>query len=561
MRSHSPLRSLILLILLASLMLAGCSAPAPTAAPQSIQETAPTATIILARATPAPTPTPAPMVLTMALSSEPKTLDPQLASSSTETSLLALFFDTLVYRTQDNQYTPFLAKEWSFAKDGLSATFHLREGVTFHDGSPLNADAVVFTFQRFSRVGSKRSPLAGELQNIAAVEKVDDLTVTFRFKTPSATFLNAISQPYAGILSPTAVEQAGDKFGQHPVGTGPFTLAEWNAGQSLVLTPFEKYAWPPADVSNPGRPYLSKLVLKIIPDSAAQINALKAGEVDVAYAASADAIHELEQDPNITLLDIESSGLYYLAFNLQKPPLDQLKIRQALSHAVNKSEIVSIAFDGLAKPVYTLLPPNVLGASPELEAYELKHDPNKARQLLLEAGLTTNAAGQALWEGQPLRLKLITYTSPLNNAIATLLESQLRAIGVELDIQQMEVAGATEAANKGEHDLLLWRYDWTDPDALAMWFASDRIGAGNRSFYSNPEVDALLKQAKSELDQAKRIPLYIEAQKLILQDAVWQPLATPLSKVAVRSSVQNLHVGSLGRLLFNDVTTAGSAVR
>lgn len=559
MHPHPLLRSILFVVLLTSLVLAGCSAPAPAVQPQPTQAVAPTATAL--PPTPAPTPTTAPMVLTMALSREPKTLDPQLASSSAETSLLALFFDTLVYRTLDNQYKPLLAKDWAFFDDGLSATFHLREGVVFHDGTPLNADAVVFTFQRFTKVGSKRSPLAGELQNIASIEKVDDLTVTFHFTSPSATFLNAISQPYAGILSPTAVEKAGEAFGQHPIGTGPFTLAEWNAGQSLVLTPFDKFAWPPADVANPGRPYLDKLVLKIIPDSTAQVNALKAGEVDIAYVTSADAISELENDPNITLLDIPSNGLYYLAFNLQKPPLDQLKVRQALSHAINKAEIVSIAFHDLAKPVFTLLPPNVPGASPELEAYELKYDPAKARQLLAEAGLTVDADGQVLWQGQPLRLKLITYSSPLNSAIATLLESQLRAIGVGLDVQQMEVAGATEAANKGQHDLLLWRYDWTDPDALAMWFSSDRIGAGNRAFYRNPEVDALLKQGKMELDQSKRIPLYIEAQKRILQDAVWQPLATPLSKVAVRASIQNLHVVSLGRLLFNDVTIAGASAR
>lgn len=551
MRLHPLLRGILLAILSTSFALAGCSAPPLTSQTQPTQAVIPTATAL------PPTPTATPMVLTMALSSEPKTLDPQLATSSTETSLLALLFDTLVYRTMDNQYTPLLAKDWEFSDDGLSATFHLREGVVFHDGSPLNADAVVFTFQRFTQVGSKRSPLAGELQNIASIEKVNDLTVTFHFKSPSATFLNAISQPYAGILSPTAVEQAGEKFGQHPIGTGPFMLGEWNAGQSLVLMPFDKFAWPPADVTNPGRPHLDKLVLKIIPDNTAQLNALKAGEVDVTYATSADTISQLENDPNITLLDIPSSGLYYLAFNMQKPPLDQLQVRQALSHAINKAEIISIAFNGLANLVFTLLPPNVPGASPELAAYERKYDPDKARQLLTEAGLTTGANGQVLWQGQPLRMKLITYSSPLNSAIATLLESQLRAVGVGLDVQQMEVAGATEAANKGEHDLLLWRYDWTDPDALAMWFASSRIGAGNRAFYSNPEVDALLKQGKMELDQAKRIPLYIEAQKRILPDAVWQPLATPLSKVAVRTSVQNLHVVSLGRLLFNDVTIAG----
>jgi len=493
------------------------------------------------------------MVVTRAISNEPKTLDSQLASGSTEANLLPLIYDTLVYRTMDNTYKPFLAESWEISEDGTEITFTLREGVTFHDGTPLTADAVKFTFERFGEKGSSRSPLTSELKLIDSIEEVSDRVVRFNFERPSATFFSAISQPFAAILNPTAVEAAGEDYGRHPVGTGPFILDEWQTGQSLTFLPNPDYAWGPPDVSNPGSPFIDKLVMKIIPEAASQVASLQAGEIDLTYINLPDQVHALEADLDISIIDTNASGLYYLAFNTQKPPLDQLKVRQALSHLVNKDEIIEVAFDGLAQTVYTLLPPNLPGAAPELEAYELQYDPDQAGKLLEEAGYTAGPDHMLDGEGNPLELTLITSGRAVNTAMATLLEAQFRAVGVALDIRQMEVAAVIEAANKGEQDLLLWKYDWNDPDTLSKWFTTDRIGAGNRAFYSNPVVDELLDQGQVEMDQSKRIPLYVEAQKLILQDAVWQPLATPLGKIAVRKEIKNLHVVSQGRVLYNDV--------
>jgi peptide/nickel transport system substrate-binding protein len=174
--------------------------------------------------------------------------------------------------------------------------------------------------------------------------------------------------------------------------------------------------------------------------------------------------------------------------------------------------------------------------------------------MLLDAGMVADADGTLQWEGEPLKLTLVTSTRSVNTAMATVLESQFRSVGIILDIQQMEVAAAMEAANAGEHDLFLWRYTWNDPDALSMWFRTDRIGNGNRAFYSNERVDSLLARGKIEIDQSARQALYVSAQEQILSDAAWQPLVVPIGKVAVRDSIQDLRVVALGRLLFNDVT-------
>jgi len=494
------------------------------------------------------------MVVTKAESAEPRTLDPQLAQGAAETNMLPLLYDTLVYRTRDHAYAPFLAESWVVADDGKSITLRLRQDAVFHDGTVLTSEAVVFTFNRFQEKGSSRSPLMGELRMLESVEVAGEREVRFTFQRPTATFLNALSQPYAGILNPAAVEAAGEEYGRRPVGTGPFMLSEWQTGQYIVLVPNPRYAWGPPEVSNRGVVHIDQLVIKFVPDEASQLSALRAGEIDITYVNLPDQVRQLVADPQIQVRDTNSAGLYYLAFNLRRPPLDKLEVRQALSHAVNKDEIVLVAFDGMADTVFSPLPPILPGFSPELEEYELKHDPDKARRLLSDAGLTIGQDGLVQWEGRPWRPMLITSGRGLNEAMATVLEAQFRTVGVSIDIRQMEVAAAIEAANNGEHDLLLWRYDWSDPDALYKFLSTDQIGAGNRAFYSNPRVDELLIQGQLEMDQNARLPLYIEAQKLILQDAPWQPLATPLGKVAARSEIKGLFVASQGRLLYNDVT-------
>ena len=171
---------------------------------------------------------------TRAIASEPADLDPHGAVSSGKSVILPYLLDTLVYRTVTNEFVPYLAESWEIAPDATSVTFKLKAGVTFQDGTPLDADAVIFTFQRFQELGA-RSPYAGAIMNIAAMEATDAQTVVFRFKEPTTTFLSTLASTYAGIISPTAAKAAGDTFAQNPVGSGPYRLAEWRAGVSLTL--------------------------------------------------------------------------------------------------------------------------------------------------------------------------------------------------------------------------------------------------------------------------------------------------------------------------------------
>ncbi len=524
------------MLVVIAILIAGCVVPTvEPAAPQAKSEESP----------------PSGGTLVRAMTSEPGQIDPQGPPSSGLSLVLPYLFDTLVVRDLDNSIHPLLAESWQVLEDGKEITLKLKEGVTFHDGTPLNAEAVRFTFERFKETGT-RSPIYGGVTQIADIKAVDDLTVKFTFDEPAANFWSTISMPYAGIISPQSAQKVEESGEGHLVGSGPFILESWEPGQSITFSRNPDYAWGPPVVDNQGPSYLDALVYKVIPDATTQVTALKAGEVDVVFINQPSHVQSLEAAESIELEEALLNSLIYLGFNTQKPPFDEVLVRQALAHAVNKDEIVGAALGGLGQAAFAPLPPTLPGFDASLKDYELGYDPEKAQDLLVEAGF--EQTGDGTWErdGQTLGGMLLTSTRSPNEAIATLLQSQFKAIGVPVDIQQLDSKAVMDATGKGQFDLLLWRYDWNDPDALNIFLSSDRIGSTNRVAYSNPEVDALLEQGARELDEEARQLLYVEVQQIILQDAPWQPLYNPVDVMAMGEGVQGAKVGHMGRLLLND---------
>lgn len=545
------------LLALAMLVSACGQAPTSTLTPPATEVPSETKTTPAVEA-PSTTPMPAPVkggTIRRALASEPPTLDPHGPQGSGQNVILPYIFDTLVFRDADNTYKPYLAESWEVSADGLSWTFVLREGVLFHDGTPLDADAVAFTFERFKERG-QANPLAADVMNITSIEVPDARTVVFHLSEPMATFLDTLAMPYAGIISPSAAQKAGEEFGGHPVGSGAFRLAEWQAGVSITLERNPDYHWPPPAVENAGPPHIEKAVFSFIPVANTQVSAMQAGEVDIVFINEPAQIEKLRDDENVDLHEITLNSLIYLGFNCQRPPFDDVRVRQALSHAVNKAEIIQGALGGFGEEAVAFLPPTLLGFDPTLKDYALNYDPEKAVALLEEAGFTRGEDGTWARDGQTLQASLLTSTRPPNETIATILQAQLAAIGVPVDIQQLDARAAQNAASAGEHDLLLWRYDWNDPDVLNIYLSSPRIGNTNRVFYSNPTVDELLAQGKRELDAAKRHEIYVEAQKILLEEAPLQPLYVPKDMIAIRKAVQGVHIGSMGRILLNDAWKA-----
>lgn len=549
------------LSLVVAVLLSGCATPAqpatPAATPASAtaQPAAPAATPA-SKTEPTAVPTAAPVsggTLSRAMTSEPVNLDPHGAANSGLNLLLPLVFDTLITRQADGKFVPLLAEEWKVAPDGLSAEFKLKKGVTFHDGTPLNAEAVKITFDRFKAAGQK-SPIAANIKEFAKVEVVNDLTVRFEFAKPNASFVSTLAMPYAGILSPAVVKAGTEEIARKPVGTGPFKFEEWKKGASITLVRNPDYKWGSPEVENRGPVRLDSVVFKVIPDASTQLAALQAGEIDVIFTNEPSHLTKLEADKNFTAQRINYEGLIYLGYNNAKAPFDDVKVRQAMSHAVNKKEIIDTALGGLGTEANTLLAESVLGYAEDVKAHAQAFNLEKAKALLKEAGFVQEADGSWQRDGQKLSGRLLASNRAPNDAIATVLQSQFKALGVPVEIQQLDSAAVMKATNQGAFDLLLWRYEWNDPDGLNIFLSTSRIRQTNRVFYSNPKADALFEQGLREFDLEKRAKIYQDVQKIILDDAAWQPLYNPVEGLVYSNRIKGIRVGALGRMLVNDVT-------
>jgi peptide/nickel transport system substrate-binding protein len=529
-----------LALLFVVILLAACAAPAPSAAPAAEDAAAVAGEPVRGGQ------------LVRAMTGEPAQIDPQGAASSGLSLVLPYLFDTLVIRDVDNSIHPLLAESWESSDDDKTITMKLKPGVVFQDGTPLNAEAVKFTFERFQEKGMA-SPIYSGIREIAGIEAVDDLTVRFTFDQPAPAFWSTLTMPYAAIISPTTAQTVDAAGEGHQVGTGPFKLGEWLTGQSLTLVANPDYTWGPGEiVENTGAPYLSEIVFKVIPDATTQLAALEAGEVDVIFVNQPAHLPRLAAMPGVVSEELVLNSLIYLGYNAAKPPFDEPLVRQALAYAVDKAQIVDIALGGLGKQAFAPLPPTLPGFDASLQENELGYDPEQAKTLLQEAGFTQTANGGWERDGVALKGLLLTSNRAPNEAIATLIQSQLQAIGVPVEIQQLDSRAVMDATTAGAFDLLLWRFEWSDPDGLRIFLGSDAIGGTNRTAYSNPEVDALLNQAAHETDEAARAALYLDAQKLILADAPWQPLYNPVDVMAMRAAVHGIKIGYMGRMLVND---------
>ncbi len=501
--------------------------------------------------------------LTRAMTSEPAQIDPQGAPNSGLSLVIPYLFDTLVVRDADNNLLPLLAESWDTAPNstasstGSSITIRLKAGVTFQDGTPLDAEAVRYTFQRFKESGTK-SPIYGGIQQIDAITAVDSRTVRFSFKEAAANFWSTISMPYAGIINPASAKNIADTGKGNLIGTGPFMLGEWKAGQSLTLKRNPAYNWGADLTQNHSAPYLETMVFKVIPDATTQLAALQAGQVDAIFINEPSHRTKLQNDPSVQLEDTVLNSLVYLGFNCRKSPFTDVRVRQALSYAVDKQDIVKIALGGIGMVASAPLPPTLPGYDPSLKSFELGYDPQKAQSLLRQAGFVQSADGTWARDGQALKGMLLTSNRAPNDSIAALLQSQLKAIGVPVEIQQLDSKAVMDATTAGKFDLLLWRYDWNDADALNIYLGGDRVGTTNRVAYSNPEVDKLLELGAHEMDETKRKQIYVQAQQLILQDAPWQPLYVPLDVLAINKRVEGVRIGYMGRMLVNDARIVGN---
>lgn len=465
--------------------------------------------------------------VTMVLTNDPITFDPQGPIDPGAPVLLAYVYDTLLFQNEEGLIQPYIAEEWEIAHDGKSVTFYLRDDVVFSNGEPLNADAVIYTLERLKRVG-QRSFIYSEITNVTSFDKADDYTVTFNLAQPSSTLLSALTYTYAAILEPGAVEAAGEEYGRNPVGSGPFIVADWTPQNNMRLIRNPNYnGHRPLDVDGETT-NVDELNIRFTADQAARISALLTGEVDVAYITSAPQLARIADNPDFYIMDNPTRGLIIAGFNTGRAPFDNVLMRQAVAQAIRKQEILDIAAEGLGVVVNSPIAPSIFGHNPALEDEALTYDQEAARQLMSEAGY-----------GSGVEISILTSNFPSYQTIATILQAQLMEIGIRSNIEIQDFAAVRQIAIQGDYDIVLTRYDWNDPDLLRIYLGTESIGRGNRYAYSNPEFDALLAAGKQEFDPEVRFEIYTEAQRILMQDMPWVLLHMPITKVVMSNRISN----------------------
>jgi peptide/nickel transport system substrate-binding protein len=442
-----------------------------------------------------------------------------------------------------------LATSWRVSPDGLRWTFTLRPDVVFHDGEPLDADAVVFSF---ARVIDPHHPsyIRGDdglywralLKDVRRVVALDPAHVAIEVARPYAPLLGELA--IFPIVSPAAVRRWGDAFNQHPVGTGAFELESWDPGEQVVVKRFARY-WNAA-------PSLERIVFRVVVDARQRLVDLQSGAVDLAAGILPDEQSFVELHPDLVLHHKPSNALSYLAFNTTHPPFDDPRVRRALSHAIHKEPIVKLAYQGRAIAADSSLPPTQWGY--HLPATRYAYDPALARRMLDDL-----VAAHAF---DPARVyKLYAPTTPRDylsqpERVARYLQAALAQIGVRTELVLQPIAAHVASIERGDHDLALlgWIGDTGDPDNfLYVLLHSDNAVPGpaqNVAFYRNPQVDALLVKAQAGSNEAGRSALYAEVQDLVAADAPWVPIAYAELVIAGRSDLEHVILTPRGHPLY-----------
>ncbi len=492
---------------------------------------------------------PPPDVLIVGQIAEPKSLDPHAVTAVNDFRILVNLYDGLVRYTPGTlEVEPSLAEDWTISDDGTIYTFQLRDGITFHDGTPFDAEAVVFNFQRMLDEDHPYHdtgpfPLAFFFSSIDTVEALDPTTVRFTLQEPYAPFLSNLAYPTGLIVSPRAVEEHGADFGRNPVGTGAFVFEEWQSNARVVVTRNPDY-WD-------GPPPLEAVVFRPITDANTRVAEMLAGGIDLMVEVPPDNVATFAQDNRFGVYQQAGPHLWFLILNTKEGPFADRRVRQAVNYAFDKQALVEFALQGTATVAAGPTPPAFAWAyNEDLEPYP--HDPAKAKTLLEEAGATGAKLTFLVTEGGSGMLDPV----PMGAAI----QADLAEVGLEVEIQTYEwntFLGQVNPGLEGKADMAQMAWMTNDPDTLpylalrrAAW--PDQ-GGFNSGYYHNPEVDKLLEAARRSTDRAQRAELYKEMQTIVQQDAPWAFIAHWQQNAVASQRVQNFALQPSFLLLLHKV--------
>ena len=437
---------------------------------------------------------PDPNTLVMIIESSPTNLDPRVGLDAQSERIDDLIFDDLLTRDSHLNVQPGLADRWEIP-DPRTYVFHLHQGVKFHDGRPLTARDVKWTFDSLLQ-GKIRSTKSAVYRFVDRIDATDDYTVTFHLKEPFATLLWNLSDGAIGIVP----YGSGDEISRQPIGSGPFRFVSAEQDKEVVIARNDDYWGAKAKIP--------RVRFIVVPDTTTRALELRKGSADIAInALTADMVLTLERDPNLAVLHAPGTVLAYMAFNLRDPILKDARVRQALAYAIDRRPMLEYLQRGFARPAKSILPPESWAYNGNVPAYD--HNPQRARQLLEQAGYPAV-------NGVRFHLTMKASTDESTRLMAAVLQQQLREVEIALDIRTFEFATFFSDVTHGLFQLysLRWIGGNEDPDIFEYVFHSARFppNGANRGYFADPRVDALIDQARRELDQNTRKQLYAEIQ-------------------------------------------------
>ncbi|NRF93345.1 glutathione ABC transporter substrate-binding protein [Paenibacillus frigoriresistens] len=477
-----------------------------------------------------------PKDLVVALGAEPTILDPQDSNDALSNNATELLFDKLVTLDKEGKIVPQLAKEWSTSTDGKKMTFKLREGVKFQDDTPLNAEAVKFTFDRVLNKENKLNRYSFYSEFIDKVNADSEYQVSFDLKFPFGPALTYFAQAAGAIHSPKNLKEQGKNIGKAPVGAGPFKLKEWVPGTKVVFEANPNY-WA-------GKPKVKTITFKPVPENASRSIMLETGEADVISPVVPTDVERLKGNDKVNVLVSPSSRTLEFPLNTTKAPFNDVRVRQALNYAVDKETIVKKVLSGYGKVSEAAIAESIVGYS-SVGVYP--YDPEKAKQLLAEAGVKPGTKIM-LWtpEGRYL----------MDRQIAEFVQGNLQAVGFTVEFRKYEwgtYKGLTTNPKKDGYDVIM--DSWGASTGDADWAARPNFattGSNNLSGITNADLDALLDKGMKTANPDERKKIYSDALKIVKEQAPWIFVLDNKQITGVRKNVEGVYNWTNERLILRD---------
>ncbi len=461
-------------------------------------------------------------VLTIVRSTDALNLHPGMNSGLSDIASNFLIYDALVIKGFDGRVYPGLAESWEPDEEGTTWTFTLRQDVKFHSGEPFTSAHVVDHFNRW-----KEMPTSSKIVLLDSVEATDDYTVVFKLSSPTLVFLNNISQTewaYASIPNMKKVEELGDDYGVVEVdGTGPYKLEEWVKDDHMTLVRNEDYVWGSPIYDNTGPVYPDRLIFQVVPEEASRTALVETGEANFNIEVAPRDVSRLEDTPNVTAASFPRISSNHIGFNMERELFQDINVRKAVMHGINRQEITEFVMQGQADPAEGYLHPEMLGAAPREETKPLvEYDPEQSIALLEESGWVVGDDGIREKEGQKLSFS-VYLTTELNEQINTAIQAQLREVGIDMQVKRLESAAYSDATQAGEHDARFIPMIYSSPDHM-YFFITDSIPSPNTMFWSDPKFDEMFVTSQTTIDEEERIKTFQEMEMYLLEQAVVIPI-------------------------------------